>query len=154
MDTGWSARNESVALADKHLPDVDGMKSVDVLLGIDASNYEIGVNLFREGHLHEDTVNPRIVVQRFNGRKQLRLRRVGLEPDREAVHPSLLGRLPFRIHVDLARRIVADEHHRESRLHTARGQLLHPLRNVRANLPRDRTTVDQLSGQNPLLASP
>ena len=99
----------------EQLADVHRMEAVDVLVGTNAANDRVRIDLLRQRHLHEDSVNRRIVVQLVDDREQLVLRDRRRPTNRLAVHAELDARALLGADVDRARRIVADEHDRQAR---------------------------------------
>jgi hypothetical protein len=124
------------------------MKTVDVLVGADAADHLVGVDVLRQRHLHENAVHCVVGVEPIDVVDQLRVRRLGWQPDGDAVHPRLERRLPLRSNVDGARRIVADEHDCQARAHPGRAQLRGLLADLLAHDASDRHTIDELSGQS------
>jgi hypothetical protein len=105
--------------------------------------------LVGERQLHQNAVHLRVVVETLYHVEHLRLRRVGGHPDRLALYADLLAGLALHADIDLARRIVTDQHHREARGYSLPLQFLDLRRQLGAHLLANRFSVDDLSGQSP-----
>ena len=77
------------------------------------------VDLLRQRQLHEDAVDRWVGVEPVDQRQQIGLAGVGGQAVLEALHPGLDRRLALVADIDLARRILADQHDRQAR---ARGR--------------------------------
>jgi hypothetical protein len=96
----------------------------------------------RQRELHQEAVDLRIPVQPVHDLEQLGLAGALGQPDGLGVHPGFLARLALGLHVDLARRILSDDHHGQARLPTLAGVLFRGLRHLRANGVGQRYSVE------------
>ena len=133
------------ALADRELADVDGVEAVDVLGRIDRIQHLHAVDVLGQRHLHENAVHGRVAVEARDEIEQRGLRRLLRQLVLEGLHADLDGLLGLVAHVDLARRVLAHEHHREPgrkavlRLHA--GDVG---RHIGAHLGGNRLSVDDV----------
>ena len=90
-------------------------QAVDILVRCDPVDDPGGVQMVRQGHLHEDPVDPGICVQPVDdgqksilvdGARKIQLLMGEADPDRDPL---------LQPHIDLAGRIIADEDHGEAR---------------------------------------
>jgi hypothetical protein len=65
------------ALAKHQAPDVFRLETIHVFLRIDAVDQGIGIDMCRQGQLHEDAVDTRVRVEAIDQRRQFGFRRVG-----------------------------------------------------------------------------
>ena len=128
-------------------PALIGMEAVDILGRIDRGEHLLRIDLRGQRQLHQDAVHDRIGVEPPDQRQQFglagRLRQAVIE----RAHAAADGRLGLAGDIDLARRVVADQHHREPRHQAAVAR--QPMRRVRdlaAQLRRDRLAVDDPRG--------
>ena len=84
------------------------------MAGSIASNHRMFPNLLRERELHQEAIDARVLVQSPHEPEQRFLRSAGVEAMLEGSHSGLPGLSHLVAHVDLARRVFADQHHRES----------------------------------------
>jgi hypothetical protein len=131
---------------------IDRVEAVDVLVRVDRSDHlvAVAVERRRQRELDENAVDRRIVVERGDQRHQLRLRRVGRQGMLDRMEAELLGLPRLRPDIDLARRVLADQHHREAGddvglLLEADRLLADPVGDPR----RDGLAVDDPSGRRP-----
>ena len=75
--------------------------------------------------------------------------RVGGQVDLFAVDPGLLTRPPLHAHVNLAGRVVADEHYGEPRCDASGRERLDLRAQLLLHILRDPFSVDDFSGQSP-----
>ena len=91
------------------------MKPVHVLGRIDRVDNQILVQMLRQRQLHQNAMHRRIIVQRLHQRQQISLGNIHVALILEAVHPNLDRLLTLRTDVDLAGRILAHQHHGQTR---------------------------------------
>ena len=94
------------------IPDVDGMKPVDVLRGIERIEHAslgVGAHRLRQRRLHQDAVVDVASIQPIDDGEQLLERCRGRQALEVCSQSRLARRLHLAAHVDLRRRIVADE---------------------------------------------
>ena len=91
------------------------MEPVDILAGIDRGDDRLFVELARERQLDEDPVNRRVLIEPLDQREQRRLAGIGRQAVFEAGDARRLAGLALGADIDLARRILADQHHSEAR---------------------------------------
>jgi hypothetical protein len=100
----------------------DGMKSVDVLGGVDGFEDALGIDLRRKRELYEDAIYLVVAVQAVDESEHVlrgdRLRR-RVEETGEA---EFLASGDFALHVELRGRIFADEDGSEARLDASGGE--------------------------------
>ena len=92
------------------------MKAVNVLSRINSSDYRLIVDMRGQRQLHQYAVDRIIGVKPLNQRDQIALRNIIRQAVFEAFHPGFHGRLLFRSDINLACRIIADEHDRKTGL--------------------------------------
>ena len=119
-------RDERLA-AEVELAGAERVQSVDVLHRIDRPHHARFVDLLGQRRLDEDPVDLVVLVQLFDELDELVLGRRGGQAMVDRLDADLLCRLVLEADVDLRRRIVADQHGRET--HTAE------LRDVVLQLP-------------------
>ena len=91
------------------------MQSVDILVRIDGADHVGFRDVIRQRELNQDSVHGRIRVERRNEVDQGALVGVFRQAVLEGIH-ACLGRLPgFVSDIDLACRVLADQHHGETR---------------------------------------
>ena len=95
-------------------PGIDHMQPVHVLLRIDRGDRRAGVEVFRQRQLHEDAVYRGVGVQRRHQRQQIRLRGLRRQPVFEGPHTRRQRLPPLVADIDLARRVLAHQHHRQA----------------------------------------
>ena len=137
-------RYHSVA-AGRQTTRVDHMEPVGILGRIDRIDHRLLVDLIREGQLHQNAVNRVVAVEPLDQRQKLFLRgRVG-QHMLEALHPGLERRLVLIADIDLARRIGADQHDRQTwRQIMLDFQLRYCFSDPRAQIRRKRFAVDNV----------
>ena len=133
---------------DREEADVERVKAVDVLQGIDPLDDGRLVDLLGQRQLHQDAVDRRIVVQSVDRGEQF-----GLGSRREAAErvpfiPAALQAASLVADVDLAGRIVADQHDGQARDDPSFGSQLGDLgAYLAADLLRECTSIENLSRQ-------
>ena len=131
--------------ARRQAPGIDRMKAVDVLGRIDGGDHLLRVDLRRQRELHQDAVHGRIGVEPADQREQLGLGRGRRQPMIERPHAAADGHLHLAADIDLARRIVADQHDREpGRDAAVADQPVHRVGDLAAQVRRDRLAVDDV----------
>ena len=85
------------------------MEAVDVLARVDQLDHPLGVDLLRQRQLHQDAVHRGIGVERAHAVEHLRLAGGRGKVERERPHARRLGHPALVAHVDLRRRVLADE---------------------------------------------
>ena len=130
-DHGVKARQAAVMVAQHHQtakrraghhrllpgaqkPDIGDMKPVHILGRINTVDYQIAVQVIGQRQLHQDTMHRRIGIEPVKQRQKIGFAGVGLQLVLERVHANFDGLLAFGTHVDLARGILADQHHRKT----------------------------------------
>ena len=111
---GRRARQHRAPVATHEPPGIDRMQAVDVLFRPDRLDHRRLVEMRRQRQLHQDAMDRRIGVERLHDRQQVRLagfRRQRLLHRMEAEFGRLLA---LAGDIDGARRIVADQHHRQA----------------------------------------
>ena len=102
---------------DREPADIDRMEAVDVLVGVDRLDAPACVDVLRQRQLHEDAVDRGIGVEPRRSAPAVRPRwsrpAACAAPNGSRIPPPC--RLLLR-DIDLARRVLADEHHREAGL--------------------------------------
>ena len=73
-----------------------------------------------QGKLHENAVHLRVPREPFDQREKFSLARRRRKVELQGMESALLGRLALGADIGLACRIFADQHHRQTRLHTGR----------------------------------
>ena len=111
------------------------MEAVDVLVRINRGDHLLVVDMRRQRQLDENPVNRRIGVQLLDQRQHFGFGCVSRQLVLEAGHPGLDRLLALAPDIDLARRILADQHHGETRLasgapHEFRGMRGHAVAQV------------------------
>jgi hypothetical protein len=108
-----------------HQPaDILRMKAVDVLARVDRiENLPRGVLAHRRGQrrLHQNPVAAVVVVESLHQRQHGRQRRRRVEAVHRDGEPGLCASLVLVTHVDVRRRVVADDHDRQRRRAAVRG---------------------------------
>ena len=126
------------------------MEAIDVLGGADRGDHRLFVEVAGQWQLDEDTVHRRIGVQLRDQCEQVRLGRIGGQAVLEAFHVCGYGRLVLAAHIDLARRILAHEYHREARLAARRlGEFRRLLADALAQPGGECLPVDDLRRHQP-----
>ncbi len=90
------------------------MEAVDVLGGIDRLDHLEGGDVLRQRQLNEDAVDRGVGVEALDDREQVMFRGFLGKHMLEGAHAGLDRTLALGLHIDPARRIVADEHDREA----------------------------------------
>ena len=103
-------------LPDAQPPDIDDVEAVHILVRVDRGDHHLLVDMLGQRQLDEDAVHRRIGVEHADQRQQLVLRRRLGQAVGGADHARRLGRLALGTDIDLARRVLADDHHRQPRL--------------------------------------
>ena len=117
----------SVGRAEVELAGVERMEAVDVLRRLDRADHPRLVDVARQRQLHEDGVDPRVVVELGDLREQVVLGGLCRKTEVGGVDAGLDRGLVLEADVDLGRRIVADEDGDEADV-ADRGDLLGNLR--------------------------
>ena len=108
------AGDETGGVAEGELGDVDRMKPVDVLGGIDGFDDSLFVDVRRGRGLDEDAVDGRVVVEFANEVEQLLLGSGGGEFELQRVHSEVVGHFVLGTYVGLGSGVGADEDHGEA----------------------------------------
>ena len=93
------------------------VEAVYVFIDRDRLQHPARVDVSQERQLDEDAMHGRVGIQAGDGGEHFRFRRVGGEADVERAHAHLLAGLHLIADIDAARRVVADEDHRQTGLH-------------------------------------
>ena len=139
------------------LADVDRVKAVHVLGRDDRVEHPLAVDVLRQRELHQEAVDPGIGVEPLDHREQLGLGASLGQADGLRVHPRLVARLALGLHVDLARRVLADDHHRQAGLPAAAGVVACTASATSARIALARGTPSRIRAlivHNPRLGSP
>ena len=113
--------------ADRQPPDIDNMETVNLLVGVDGVDHGIGIDLFRQRQLHQNTVDTVITVELLDKRDQLFLACASIEPVFDGFHPGGFSGLDLVADIDLAGRILTDQNNRQPGLRMA---LRHEIRSL------------------------
>ena len=89
--------------------DIAGMETIDVLGGRDGHQDALGIDLRRQGQLHQDAVDVGARVQRLDDRQQFRGGNGVGRRDGFGVNPQVVAGLDFVANVDFRSGIVADQ---------------------------------------------
>ena len=90
------------------------MEAVHVLGGGDRRQYPLGIQVRREGHLHQNAVDFGTRVQPLDNRQQFGGGNGVGRRDAFGVDPQVVAGLDFVAYVDLRSRVVAHQHHHQS----------------------------------------
>ena len=104
---------DEAALADRKAAGIGDVEPVDVLVGTDRGDHRLFVEMVGKRQLDKDAVHRRIGVQSLDQREQFGLARIGGQAMFETFHVRRDSRLVLAAHIDLARGILAHQHHRE-----------------------------------------
>jgi hypothetical protein len=102
--------------------DVVRMKAIHILRRVDALDHRGAADLLRQGQLHQDTVDGRIVIEGVDQREQARLGGVLGQIIGQRHNPDLLAGAALVAHVDRRGRILAHPDHRQARPAPAAGE--------------------------------
>ena len=100
-------------VADHDFSDIDGVKRVHILGGVDGKQYFFFIEMLRQRQLHKNAVHRRIGVQLGNQREQFIfacIRREGIHIRADA---DLLARAVLVAHIDLGCGVISDQHDTE-----------------------------------------
>ena len=92
-------------------PRIDHMQTVNILGRVYGRDDLITVQMIGQGQLHQNAMDGRIGIQRLDDGHQIPLSRIGGQAAGHGQHPAFLGLLTLIAHIDLAGRILADQHH-------------------------------------------
>ena len=147
-DAGGGRRGEP-RLVEPEAADVDRVEAVDVLVGIDAVEHPLLVDLPGERELHQDAVDRVLGVELVEQGEELVLGGLGGEPEGAAQHADLGAALDLAAHVGLGGGIVADQHGDELRRPGARREhLADACRHLGADLGGGRLAVQDVAGED------
>jgi hypothetical protein len=142
-DAGLRRAGRERRQTDRDAADIEGMKPVDVLVRIDRRDHHVRTDLRRQRKLNQNAVYLAIAVEPFEQRQQLGLARRCRQPMVGRPHAGFGGHLLLGADIDLARGIVADQHHREAGNDAmAVGEATDSLHHARAQFGRDGLAVD------------
>src|SRR6516165_3704248 len=122
------------------------MKTIYILLWIDAFENRMLVHMLGERQLNQDAVDSRVLVQliyfgqQFFGRSGTRNRQFA------AQNPELLTRLCLHVDVGRRSRVVTDQNHSQSGLNSSPFQGFHLGSNFVLDVVCDLRSVDECSG--------
>ena len=125
------------------------MKSVHVLRDRDPVDHLPLVEVLRQRKLDEEPMDPRVGVETVHHREELALCRRVRQPDGLGMHAELLAGLSLHAHIDLARGVVAHQHHRQSRDDALRLQRVDVGGQLGAHHVADSLAINEVSGQCP-----
>ena len=125
------------------------MQAVNVLVRADRRQHGVLVQGLRQGQLHQDAVDRRVLVQLADEPQEVMLRGIGRQPVGHRVHADGERVLTLGADVDLAGGILAHQHHGEARLQAMLGlQHRHLLGHLRAQSFGIDLAIDQLGGSS------
>ena len=101
--------------------DIQRMEAVDILGRIDGQQHLRGVDVLGQRQLHQDAVHGLVGVEPGDQRQQLGFGRALGQAMIEARHAELGRELALAADIDLARRVLADQHRCQARLGPAGG---------------------------------
>ena len=122
------------------------MKAIDVLVGGDGIEHGLPLNMRRQGKLHQNSVDLGVRVQPVNEGQQLGL--AGLRGQMMVGHVQAGGvaGLLFIANVDRGGRILADQHHGQTRANAGLSfKRLHIPANAVPNVLRQTFPINELS---------
>jgi hypothetical protein len=135
------ARHEPIAALDQAAR-VDGGEAVDVLRWVDQVDHRVRIDALRQRQLQQDAADRLVGVERREQLGKLGLRRVGRQLVVERLDPGFGACLPLATHVDVRRRVVADDDRRQPGLHALGDEFLDLGLDAVAHLLRDSLAVD------------
>ncbi|MGX1427464.1 hypothetical protein AB7M59_007899 [Bradyrhizobium elkanii] len=94
---------------------VQGVQAVDVPGGIDRRHHAQGVDMRGQRQLHEDAVDIVACIERLYSGKQIGLAGIIRQACDLAAQAEPFGHPDLALHIDLARRVTADQHDRKPR---------------------------------------
>ena len=110
----WGTRCKGTGGPVQKFPGILRVEAIHILFRLDGPDHPLLIDMRRHRQLGKDPVNLRILIQLVDERKNLVLRHRGVKPVFTTEHAGF-GRLPALVtHVDLAGRILADQHHGET----------------------------------------
>src|SRR6266851_1975294 len=118
---GGSAGDQAGAPADQ-AAEVDGMKTVHVLGGIDGFQDALGIDLRGKRKLDENAVNVVVAIQVFDDGEQIEGGHGGWRREERAGEAELFAGGNLALDVELRGGILADENGREARANARRGE--------------------------------
>ena len=123
-------------------PDIRDVEAVHVLGGIDGAGHQRGLDVVGQRKLHQDAMHRRVGVEALDQAQKLLCVGLGREAVLEALHADLARALGLGADVDLARRILAHQHHGEARHDAEALQALDLCRHSRLERLGRRLAVD------------
>jgi len=124
-------------------PDVDGVEPVDVLAGVDRLDDHVGIDVLRQGQLHEDAVDLGAGIEPGYDLPEALLRRLRGQPVLARQEAGLGGGLFLAAHVDLRGGVFAHEDHGQARRNPPFFFQFESLRpHFRPHLPGDPVSVN------------
>ena len=91
------------------------MQAIDILVGVDRHDHGFLVEALWQRQLNQYPVNGLVGVQLLDQRDQFCLGDIGGQPVFETLHAGGYRRLVLGRNIDLTGRIVADQHHGQTR---------------------------------------
>ncbi|MDA9537154.1 hypothetical protein ACM41_13225 [Bradyrhizobium sp. CCBAU 21362] len=91
------------------------MEAVDILRRIDGLQYAPTVDVSGQGKLNEDTIDRIVSIKLTDQSQQLGFTDIAGQPKLLRFKPRSLCMFGFRLHINRTGRIVADQHHRQTR---------------------------------------
>ncbi|EKD61865.1 MAG: hypothetical protein ACD_54C00063G0003 [uncultured bacterium] len=135
--------------------DVRDMKAIDILGRINRVDDQFRVQMRRQRQLHQNAMHFRIGVQRFHQRQQIGFCGIHRQTMFKRGHADLDGRGVLVAHIDLRRRVFADQHHRQTGLDAVFFLQLGDMRgHLRADIGSKGFAIDHFSGHLILLRQP
>ena len=136
-------------------PTLSGWKPSTSLAGSMAAMTFCGSICLRQRQLHQDAVDRRVGIELGDQLEQFGFARALRQLAVERMHAGFGHRLGLVADIDLARRIFADQHHRDARHDAAvAAQAVHGVGHLAAQVGRNRLAVDDACGHGQLLALP
>jgi hypothetical protein len=113
--TGRRAGNQpALEIAGHQLAGIDDMQAVDILLGPDRLDHRVGLEMIRQGQLHEDAMDFAIFVEPGHQRLKFSLRGFKRQSVLHRLEAALLGHPAFRRDIDMGSRVIANDDHCEA----------------------------------------
>ena len=95
--------------------DIDRVETVDILCRVNRRDHPLRLDRLGERQLHQDAVDPLIGIEPADQIEDRREIGIGRQAELEGRDPGLGAGAPLAADVDLAGRVVADQHCSETR---------------------------------------
>ena len=122
------------------------VKTVHVLGRRDGFDHLLRVDVRRQRQLHQDAVNGRVGVQRGNARQQRRFAHIGVVLLEDRMQAAVFTGLDLVAHIDLGRRVFADQDHGQARCDATGLQCCGAKCDVGAQLARQGIAINEFCG--------